>query len=89
MKRILDHMIENGDIEPMIVVTPTFYHDNSSGPEAKLTANFRNELMPAVESTDHTYAESTDQEGLTASREHRIRDCWLFGRIGGSDEGYI
>lgn len=122
LKRILDHMIENGDIEPMIVVTPTFYHDNSSGPEAELTANFHHELvrdlMPAVESTYHTYAESTDREGLAASREHRIfggfsmgsvttwytfiegldyfkyylpisGDCWLFGRMGGSDEGYV
>ena len=122
LKRILDHMIENGDIEPMIVVTPTFYHNNSSGPEAELTANFHNELvqdlMPAVESTYHTYAESTDHEGLTASREHRIfggfsmgsvttwytfidgldyfkyylpisGDCWLYGRMGGSDEGYL
>lgn len=53
LKRILDHMIENGDIETMIVVTPTFYHNNSSGPEAELTANFHNELvqdlMPAVD----------------------------------------
>lgn len=33
LKRILDNMIVNGDIEPMIVVTPTFYHNNRSGPE--------------------------------------------------------
>ena len=121
LKRILDHMIEDGEIEPMIVVTPTFYPDDRSGPEAELTANFHNELvldlMPSVEKRYHTYAESTDGEGLKASREHRIfggfsmgsvttwytfidgldyfkyylpisGDCWLFGRMGGTDSDY-
>lgn len=49
LKRILDHLIENGDMEPMIVVTPSYYQDNQEkGPsvaeeDSVLTANFYHE----------------------------------------------
>lgn len=85
LKRILDHMIENGEIDPMIVVTPTFYPNNSSGPEAELTANFHNELLldliPAIENTYHTYAETTNLEGLKNSREHRLFGGFSMGSV--------
>ena len=85
LKRILDHMIENGDIEPMIVVTPTFYQNNSYGLEADLTANFHNELIndlvPAVESRYHTYAKTTDLDGLNESREHRAFGGFSMGSV--------
>ena len=85
LKRILDHMIDNGDIEPTIVVTPTFYPDDRSGPEDKLTANFHheliNDLVPAVESAFHTYAQTTDEAGLKASREHRAFGGFSMGSV--------
>lgn len=85
LKRILDHMIESGEIDPVIVVTPTFYHNGRSGPEDTLTANFHheliNDLIPAVESTYHTYARSTDQTGLTESRDHRAFGGFSMGSV--------
>ncbi|MCD7857060.1 MAG: hypothetical protein LUG55_04555 [Clostridiales bacterium] len=75
-KTMIDNLIANGDIEPLIIVTPTFYveDDCADGLDA-LTYSFReelrNDLMPAIESTYSTYAESCDEEGFTASRDHR------------------
>ena len=74
MKQYLDHMIANGDIEPMIVVTPTF--NNVAGSDMTSNAkNFWNELakdvVPAVEGKYSTYAASTSSNALKASRMHR------------------
>lgn len=77
---MLDQMIERGEIDPLIVVTPTFYYDvegtdlESTGQE--WTENFGHELIddliPAVEAQYNTYAGlDTSAEGLKASREHR------------------
>ncbi|MBR1912464.1 MAG: hypothetical protein IJ828_08940 [Treponema sp.] len=75
LKRILDNMIANGDIQPTIVVTPTFYRSDDTRSEGELTKSFKNELVseliPAVEQKYHTYAETTDYDGLKASRMHR------------------
>lgn len=75
-KIMLDRMIAQGEIEPLIVVTPTFYveDDCADGLDA-LTFSFReelrNDLMPAVESKYATWAETPDDAGFAASREHR------------------
>ena len=75
-KTMLDRMIASGDIEPLIVVTPTFYVENDcmDGLDA-LTYSFRdelrNDLMPAVESKYSTYAGTIDGAGFSASRGHR------------------
>lgn len=76
-KTMLDNLIANGDIEPLIVVTPTFYVEDDFKDTGldPLTYSFReelrNDLMPAVESKYSTFAESIDDEGFAASREHR------------------
>ena len=76
-KTMLDNMIAHGDIEPLIVVTPTFYVEDDFKDTGldPLTYSFReelrNDLMPAVESKYATYAESIDEAGFAASREHR------------------
>ena len=73
---MLDRMIAAGEIEPLIVVTPTFYveDDCRDGLDA-LTFSFReelrNDLMPAVESRYSTYAETADDAGFAESRDHR------------------
>lgn len=91
LKYILDNLIANGDMEPMIVVTPTYYQDNQEkGPsveqeDAGLTANFYHELladlMPTVESTYHTYARSGEDADLQASRDHRIFGGFSMGAV--------
>jgi len=75
-KTMVDHMIASGDIDPLIIVTPTFYVEDDCQSELDvLTYSFvqelRYDLMPAVESTYSTWAESCDPEGFTASRDHR------------------
>lgn len=91
LKRIFDNLIANGDMEPMIVVTSTYYQDNEEKAstveeeDSILTANFYhellNDLMPAVESTYHTYAQSVDEAGLKATREHRIFGGFSMGSV--------
>lgn len=86
---ILDHAIENGEIDPLIMVTPTFYppddNDASVSNAAQLTTEFHEEfigdLMPAVERHYRTYAETTDAEGLEASRNHRAFGGFSMGSV--------
>ena len=75
-KTMLDNMIADGDIEPLIVVTPTFYvEDDCADDLDQLTYSFakelRNDLMPEIESFYSTYAKSADDEGFSKSRDHR------------------
>ena len=80
-KNMLDHMIEDHKIEPFIVVTPTYteeYTDyytklDEMGTEVVST------LMPLVEEKYSTYADSTDEEDLMASRDHRAIGGFSMG----------
>lgn len=88
IKNIFDNMIANGDIEPLIVVSATFYHENSStdfgSSEDALRAfhnDFEKHLMPAVEGQFHTYAKSTSDEDLKASRDHRAFGGFSLGSV--------
>lgn len=77
LKKMLDYMIGEGSIEPMIVVTP---NGKALGlPHTDATASFynfgielRNDLIPYIESHYSTYAEY-DENGydLSATRTHR------------------
>lgn len=86
MKYMLDHMIKNGDIEPMILVSATFYYEgceidyDSSVRELKVfKQDFEENLMPCIERQFHTYAESTSKEDLIASRSHRAFGGFSLG----------
>ena len=64
-KNMFDHLIENGDIPPMVIVSATFYNENSNTDFSGSIAEFRQfhrdfeeNLMPAVEGQFHTYARS-------------------------------
>ena len=75
-KQMLDHMIAEGEISPLIVVTPTFYvEDDCRDDLDQLTYSFKQELredlIPSVEGAFSTYAEGTEPEDLVASRDHR------------------
>lgn len=89
-KYVLDHAIEDGKIQPLIIVLPTY--NNTSGRDSgdyslalQLTDQFHNELVndliPAVESKYSTYAEDTTQEGLKASRDHRGFGGFSMGSV--------
>ena len=78
---LVDNMIQNGDIEPLIIVAPNYYYSDSFSQYMPLAmqvseiSDYPTELtdlvIPAVEETYRTYAETTDEEGLRASRDHR------------------
>ena len=88
LRRVLDQMIQNGDIDPTIVVTPT-YNYGSPTPNyvdadrycKALPLELQNDLIPLVESRYRTYAESTDLTGLTASRAHRAIGGFSMGGV--------
>ena len=76
---ILDHAFEDGLNDPFIVVTPTLYYFDVTEEKIEKANGFMPEtisydlrdLIPVVEGKYSTYAESTDYEGIVASRDHR------------------
>ena len=87
-KNVFDHMIENGDIEPMIFVSATFYNENSDTDFSSSIEEFRafhldfeNHLMPAVEGKYHTWSEGTTPEDFAASRDHRAFGGFSLGSV--------
>ena len=88
VKNLFDKMIEKKYIEPLIIVSATFYNKNSntdfgsSIEEFKsFHLDFRNNLMPAVESKYHTFAADTTSEGLKSSRNHRAFGGFSLGSV--------
>lgn len=77
LTRILDNMIANGDIEPLIVVTPTFYGGKDD--IALFYQELLENIIPFVESTYNTYADSITPEGMKASRRHRAFGGFSMG----------
>ena len=87
-KNIFDNLIENGDIPPVIIVSPTFYNDNSNTDFSSSINEFRQfhrdfeeNLMPTVESKYHAYAKDATPEELKASRDHRIFGGFSLGSV--------
>lgn len=76
---LLDTLIEKGEIEPMIVVTPTY--NNSPDGAYDVWDEIRQSVIPYVESRYSTYAESTDPEGLMNSRMHRAYAGFSMGAV--------
>jgi acetyl esterase/lipase len=90
VKNVIDNAIAAGEIEPLIIVCPTY---NNTSPEdsgsfslaLELNRNYHNELLndliPAVEGKYSTYAQSTAPEDLTASRDHRGFGGFSMGSV--------
>ena len=78
IQNMLDHMIMNGELEPMIVVTPTF-----NKCEAGTFYNeFRQSVVPFVEGKYSTYAnKDTSQASIQASRMHRAYGGFSMGSV--------
>ncbi|MDO4460589.1 MAG: alpha/beta hydrolase-fold protein [Clostridia bacterium] len=93
IKNMLDWAILSKEIEPLIVVFPTFYKEifERDGNRTPVNANFENEkingfmpelsgdVMPAVESVYNVYAKSGADEDLKAAREHRAFTGFSMG----------
>lgn len=87
---VIDHAIQDGEMEPTIVVCPTYNNENPDdsadyGLALQLTDNYYNELindlLPTVEGTYSTYAEGTSAEELEASRDHRAFAGFSMGSV--------
>ena len=89
MKNVIDHLIENGEMRPMLIVTPTFYTEKNHNINVNVSWDavrefpdeLVNYLMPAVESNYSTYAKTADAEGFKESREHRAFSGFSIGSV--------
>lgn len=88
LRKLLDRMTENGDMDPTIVVSPSYNYGQPTAnyadadPYCKaLPQELVNDLIPIVERRYHTYAETTDAAGLEASREHRAIGGFSMGAV--------
>ncbi len=81
-KNAFDHMIETGVARPFILVCATYYYGRGTNydPE-KFVQEFRTEIMPLVEGTYRTYAETADEAGFRASRDHRAISGFSMGSM--------
>ena len=87
-KNLFDNLIAKGDIPPLIIVSATFYNENSDTDFGSSIEEFRafhqdfeEHLMPTVEGKFHTYAASTSPEDLKASRDHRAFGGFSLGSV--------
>jgi enterochelin esterase-like enzyme len=88
-KNILDNMIQNGDCQPCIVVSPTFYLSgdgdtsvsNSGVAVEQFPTELTNDLMPAVATAYRTYANGSSRDDLRRSRNHRAFGGFSMGSV--------
>lgn len=92
LRNVLDHMIENHDIDPIIVVTPTYNYEQptpnyvDADPYCRaFPQELEHDLMPLVESRYHTFAKRTGTRpapaDLQASRDHRAIGGFSMGGV--------
>lgn len=91
LRQVLDHLIADGKMRPIIVVTPTFYDDdenigsNTMNDGIARTRNFhtelQNDLIPVVENAYNTFIEGTDSMAVTRSRSHRAYGGFSMGAL--------
>ncbi|MCQ2259427.1 MAG: hypothetical protein MJZ41_15790 [Bacteroidaceae bacterium] len=91
LRQVLDHLIADGKMRPVIVVTPTFYDDdenigaNGMNDAIAMTRDFhtelQNDLIPVVENAYNTYLEGTDSIAVTRSRDHRAYGGFSMGAL--------
>ncbi|AVL00043.1 hypothetical protein PI20285_04960 [Pediococcus inopinatus] len=90
-KMLLDHEIAAKEMKPTIVVTPSYYPNNSFKTSdyveddplnlAFARNELPNDLMPAVEKRYRTYARTADKKGFVDSRDHRAFGGFSMGAI--------
>ncbi|MFT8329959.1 alpha/beta hydrolase [Bifidobacterium psychraerophilum] len=90
-KNVLDNAVESGQIQPLIIVAPTYNSTSENDSDnfslaLTLTENFHRELlsdlMPAVEGKYSTYAAGdTTPSSFRASRDHRGFGGFSMGSV--------
>jgi len=77
LQYIIDHLIMNGELEPLIIVTPTFNKCEAQ----TFYKEFRSSVIPFVEGKYSTYAKSTSESDIRASRMHRAYGGFSMGSV--------
>ena len=87
-RKVLDHMVENGEMAPTIVVSPSYNYGQptpnyvDADPYCKaLPLELVNDLIPFLETRYRTYLASPDREGIEASRPHRAIGGFSMGGV--------
>ncbi len=87
-RKVLDHMMENGDCAPTIVVSPSYNYGQptpnyvDADPYCRaLPTELVNDLIPIVETRYRTFLSSPDREGIEASRDHRAIGGFSMGGV--------
>jgi len=85
---VLDHIFENGEAAPTIVVSPSYNYGQPTAnyadadPYCKaLPTELVNDLIPVVESRYRTFLTSPDIAGIEASRDHRAIGGFSMGGV--------
>ena len=88
---LLDNMIAEGSLKPLIVVAASYYtSEGITGfmpldQQVVITSSFPRELVediiPTVESVLRTYAAATDPDSIRASRDHRAVAGFSLGGV--------
>ena len=93
LAQVLDHLIADGKMKPVIVVCPTFYNDdknigaNRMEDATRQTREFHRELqddlIPSVETKYNTFLQpgKTDSVAIAATREHRAFGGFSMGAL--------
>ena len=84
LKNMIDHMIEEGLIDPMIIVMPTFPTENLEECRNRALSfpkELLNDLIPAVETRFRTFADEVTREGLRKSRGSRAFGGFSLGSV--------
>ena len=79
LQNVADHLIADGRMRPMIVVTPTITNYQNEGNWTQFPKELREDIIPAVEGRYSSYARSTSSEDLIASRDHRAFGGFSMG----------
>ena len=78
VQNMLDNMIMNGELDPLIVVFPTFNKTEAG----RFYSEFRQSVVPFVEGKYSTYAQKdTSESSLKASRMHRAYGGFSMGSV--------
>lgn len=79
LKKFLDNMIAKGELEPLIVVTPSFYGGKND--TALFHEELINNIVPLVETKYNTHLKSASLLDLKESRAHRAFGGFSMGSV--------
>ena len=79
LQYVVDHLIADGRMRPMIIVTPTITDYYTTNNWIKFPKEVREDLIPAIEGKYSTYSRSTSAEDLIAARNHRAFSGFSMG----------